>query len=232
MLSPLEASALAEGELALAEEIPLESDAPEGYWDEVAEARVKAAGLVSAAGVNDSEAQRAGDASLIAQSRCWAGPDGSWSHADRGRAFAAAAARASDDVLGGISIVAKDVTLAGAEGDVPISIASPSEKTLSVTLKTTSEGLLVEGPESQLVTLRPGENVLSIPVDLQSAIAGELRCEVWADELPVAEADITVRASFIDRFAIIGGIVIVLVGMLLYIRRRVRRAADTMHDEG
>jgi len=232
IISPQEAAAAATGAVILRGELAVESDAPNGYWPEVADSRTKAQALGAATGASDPRAQVAGDASMLAQSRCWAGPDGSWSFADRGRAFAAAATRISDEVLDGVHIAAKDITLSGTRGEVPVSVVNQNEDDLTVTLKTVSDDLMVGDPETDIVTLRPSENLYSIPVDLGSSLSGTLRVQIWSDELLIDEQDVRVQASYLDRLAIIGGVTIVLVGMLLFIRRRVMRtSADTMDDE-
>jgi hypothetical protein len=231
MISTSDAAAIATETVPLRTELAIESDAPAGYWDQVDEARTKAQALLAAAGVNDSRAQAANDYSLTSQSRCWAGPDESWSFADRGRAYAAAAIRISDEVLDGVHIAAKDITLSGARGEVPVSIINPGQTDLKVTLKTASEDLVVGTAPADIVTLKPSENLFSVPVDLKSSLSGNLEIEVWSDELLIDEQSVRVRASYLDRLAIIGGVAIVLIVMLLYIRRRVLRApADTMEN--
>jgi hypothetical protein len=230
-ISAGDAASIATETVPLRSDLAIESDAPPGYWDQVDEARTKAQALLAAAGVNDPRAQAANDYSMISQSRCWAGPDESWSFADRGRAYAAAAIRISDEVLDGVHIAAKDITLSGARGEVPVSIINPGETDLAVTLKTSSENLVVRTDPADIVTLKPSENLFSIPVDLKSSLAGTLEIEVWSDELLIDEQIVKVRASYLDRLAIIGGITVVLIVMLLYIRRRVVRApADTMEN--
>jgi hypothetical protein len=231
MVPARDAALLATGTASLRSELDEASDAPADYWEEVAESRAKSQALVAAAGTSDPRGQAANDSSLLAQSRCWAGPDESWSFADRGRAFAAAATRVSDSVLDGITIAAKDITLSGAKGEVPVSVVNQDEAELTVTLKTISDDLTVDAPAAEIVTLRPSENLFAIPVDLKSSLSGTLRIEVWSDELLLDERDVRVRASYLDRLAIIAGVAIVLIVMLLFIRRRVVRAsADTMDE--
>ncbi len=231
MTSAEDAAEEATGTTSLRTGLGVDSDAPPGYWAEVAESRTKAQALVAATGASDPRGQAANDASLLAQSRCWAGPDESWSFADRGRAFASAAIRASDSVLDGVTIAAKDITLSGARGEVPVSIVNQNETELTVTLKTGSDDLTLDAQPAEIVTLRPSENLFSIPVDLKSSLSGTLQIEVWSDELLVDERDVTVRASYLDRLAIIGGVAIVLIVMLLFIRRRVTRGSAANMDE-
>ncbi len=203
--------------------------APPRYWQEVAEARRYADALLSAAGANDSDAQAVTEASLIAQSAYWAGPDGRWSMADRGRSFAHASTRHARSFLDEVSITAKDVTLAGPRGEVPLSITNDSPKTLDVTLKVRTDDIYLAQEPSAPITLRRQENLHTLSVDLQSALSGRLDVEVWADEILLDSDTIVVRASYLDRLAVIGGVVLLLLGLLFYIRRRVSSAdADKM----
>jgi len=210
--------------------IPHVPGAPAGFWDEAAEARRLASAFVSAVGVNDPEAQLASDQSLVAQSALWAGPDLNWGAADRGRAIAAASIRSSSAILDAVTLGVSDITLSGASGEVPVSITNSSTKTLGLELRTKATGMDVMPLESDTVQVRPNENFATIPVDLGQSLSGRLTVQLWADEVLVDETTVSVRASFLDRLVLIGGLALVLVGMLLFIRHRVRSAsrADTM----
>lgn len=210
--------------LALPESIESTPSAPAGYWDEVAGAREYAAALEASAGIGDPDVRDATEASLIAQSSRWAGFDGSWSMADRGRSFAAHADRISRGVLDEVTVTAKNVTLAGPRGDVPISVTNGSPKDLAVTVRVSASDLTLVSDAEELVTLRPQENFHTIGVDLKSALAGTLVVEVWAGELMLASESSVVRASYLDRLAVVGGIALLLLGLLLFIRKRVRDA--------
>lgn len=204
--------------------------APSGYWTDVNRARKSAHAFLHAVGVNDPEAQRASDLSLLAQSALWAGPDRNWGSADRGRAIAAASLRESSAVFDSIKLGASDITLSGASGEIPISITNDSEKTLGLRVKTTASGMSVPPRENETVQVRPQENFATVPVDLGQSLSGRLNVQLWAEEVLVDETTVTVRASFLDRLVLIAGLALVLVGMLLFIRHRVRSAAraDTM----
>lgn len=198
--------------------------APAGYWKDAGSARAWAAALESAAGASDPDARSAADASLIAQSARWAGPDGLWSFAERGRAFASYAERTAREVLEGVTVAAKDVTLAGATGDVPVSIVNGSAKDLNVRLAVRGDDLDIVGETDEVITLSPQENFHTVGVDLRSALSGTLVLEVWADEVLLATGTSTVRASYLDRLAIVAGVSVLMLGLLLYIRKRVRAA--------
>ncbi|HET6498023.1 MAG TPA: hypothetical protein VFH17_03110 [Coriobacteriia bacterium] len=206
--------------------------APPGYWEDAARARRYAAGLLAAAGPADPHAREATDASLIAQSSRWAGADGRWGAADRGRAFAAQAERVSREVLEQVSVAINDVTLAGPTGDVPISLFNGSDKELTVTLRLTGDDMEVRGDAEETLVLSPQENFHTVTVDLGSALSGTLGVEAWAGDVLVAEGSSAVRASYLDRLAVVAGVTMLLLVLLLFIRRRVRSAsAATIRDE-
>ncbi len=214
------------GVLALPAESSLRSAAPNGYWAEVKRARDLAVAFMESVGVNDPEVQYASDASLVAQSRSWAGPDSAWGSADRGLGFASAATRVASGVLDSISVTAQDITLSSAQGDVPITVSNASEKNLLLTLRMTARGIaLPEGNEVKL-TARPQDNFMTVPVDLQSSLSGDLSIEIWAGDMLLDSTNVTVRATFLDRLVLVGTIAIVLVGLLLFIRHRARASAS------
>jgi len=216
--------------IGLIDTAPQIPDAPTGYWDDIARARRLAAAFLGAVGVNDPEAQLASDQSLIAQSALWAGPDLNWGSADRGRAIAAASERASLEIFDSIKLGASDITLSGTSGEIPVSITNSSEKTLGLSLRTSATGMSVGERETDIVQVRPQENFATVPVDLGQSLSGELTVELWADDVLLDETSVAVRASFLDRLVLIAGLALVLVGMLLFIRHRVRTAsgADTI----
>jgi hypothetical protein len=204
--------------------LELTPTAPAGYWEETAEASRYAAALEYAAGVDDPDARLATEASLVAQSARWAGADGSWSMADRGRAFASTAERISHSILDTIELTTKDVTLAGPRGEVPIGIVNGSTKDLEVELRVRADDMRITGESEEIVTLRPQENFHTVGVDLRAALADTLVVELWAGEVMLASGSSVVRASYLDRLAIVAGVVVILLGLLLYIRKRVRAA--------
>ena len=202
----------------------LASQAPADYWGEVAEGRRWAKALSSAAGERDRDAEAAWYAALLSESGMWAGADGSWSLADRGHAFASAARRVGTEVLGGIDLETQDVTLSGKDGEMPVSLSNRSERPLSVTVRLQSADLAFPGGGERTVQLLPVENYLTFPVDLRSALSGTVQVTVTAGDIVLKRAQVDVQASYIDRIALVAAVVLVLVGMLFYIKRRVDRA--------
>lgn len=195
--------------------------APLGYWGEVLEARRMAVALVSATGERDADARRASRDLLIAESCCWAGTDGAWELADRGRAFASAAVQRGQEVFSAISVSSENITLAGRSGKVPLSIGNSSEKELSVVVTARGEHARIGPPDAVEVTLKPADNFVTLPVDMRSALVDRLEVQVLAGGTVVASTSVEVRASYLDRLAWVGSIVLVLAGLLFYIRRRV-----------
>ncbi len=197
---------------------------PAGYPAEVAEGRRYAVALEAAAGVEDEDARKVTEASLLAQSARWAGPDGRWSQIDRGRAFASSAVREASGVLDGVLLTAKDVTLSGQSGELPLSIVNDSAKDLKVKLVLRTQDIHLPEGETQTLTLRPQETLHTVSVDLRSSLSGRIEMELWAGAVLLDSATTTVRASYLDRLAVIGGVALLLFALLLYIRKRVRAA--------
>jgi hypothetical protein len=163
--------------------------------------------------------------SLLAESSAWAEPDGRWAFAARGLGFAGASLKVSRAVLGSIHVKAEPVTFAGAKGDVPVSITNGTQKTLAVTIRsTTAGGIKVDGPHEVKTVLRPQETFVQVPIDMQSSLVGKLKVDVMAGGVVIASSTADVQASYLDRFAVIGGIVVLLGILLAFIVRRVRRA--------
>ena len=208
------------------------STAPGDYWEQVGLARLGATALVGALEQTDDDARAAEDASLLAASGTWSGPDDRWSSADRGRAFSSAAQRISSGVFDAVHIAAQPITLSSAKGDVPISVVNDSDKTLTLEIRARASNMSLPEPEPQVVIVRPQDNFVTIPVDLESSLAGALDVELVAGDLLVDETTIEVRASYLDRLVIVGGISLLLAAMLLFIRYRVRQAesAGTMNE--
>ncbi len=225
---------------ALRAVIPGQPAAPLGYWEDVASGRRYSSAFVAAAGEQDADARTSRTDSLLSESYSWAGPAGDWSQADRGRAFALAARRGAVSVLGKVSLQTGDVTLSGSGGRVPITLLNGSAKELRVRVVATSHELAFPpaggGPQSprrvgtpfvQTAVLKPGESFVTVPVDLGQGIAGRMTVTVMAGQVELARTSLNVRASFLNQLAIVAGIVAVLLGLLVYVRRRVRRFQES-----
>jgi hypothetical protein len=81
------------------------------------------------------------------------------------------------------------------------------------------------------VKLAPRETFVPIPIDMQDALYGKVAVQVMAGSIVVAQETVAVRRSYLDRLALVGGVVIVLGGMLVWIVLRVRQSPD-IGDEG
>ena len=111
-------------------------------------------------------------------------------------------------------------------------IENSTQKTLSVIVRAgTSGGVEVSGPKRIPTVLRPQETFVEIPVDMKSSLAGKLTVEVVAGSAVIARQTIDVRGSYLDRIAIVGGIIFVLAVILALIVVRVRRSPDEPYTE-
>jgi hypothetical protein len=207
-----------------------DSSAPRDYWNSAIEARRWSVALREALGDAAPESATAERDSLIAASSAWAGASGDWALADRGRGFAEAALRLSRDVLDTVSLTVEPITLAGTAGELPVTVSNNSGQPLTVRLITeASGGAELPGERERVITLDPQDNFVQIPVDLANAIAGDVRVSLVAGDIELSGESVTVRASYLDRIALIGGIVLVMIGFLVFIVRRVR-AEESLED--
>lgn len=201
----------------------LSPQAPAGYWDDVTRALSQARALQSAAGPGDPDAAGAVRDAVLATSRCWAGPGGPWSEAERGRAYARAAEDTARRTLSAVHVDIPAVTLSGSAGKVPVSIQNGSAKVLAVVI--TSRSPKIRLPKVRITAvLRPGENILSVPVDLGPVLSAPLSIAVSAEDVRLAESTTTVRASYLDRLVVLAAVVSVLLMLLWYIRVKARPA--------
>lgn len=202
-------------------------NAPKGFWNTVAQSRGYADAYYAAVGAGDPEATVASQQSLVAESSAWVGPDGLWRGAPRGIGFAEASIKTTKAVLDGVSLKVEPITLSASTGDFPIIIANATEKTLNVVVHVTSSGGLRLGANTSIPTgLPPQETYLVVPVDMATSLSGKLTVEVTAGGLTLSRKTVTVRASYLDRLALGGAVIVALLGMLVFIVRRTR-AAET-----
>lgn len=200
------------------------SGAPAGWWAGIAAARDNAAALTAAAGPQDPDARRAAKDTLVAESSLWAGSDGMWRDAERGRAFAASPVKIAKTLLGTLKVSGSPVTLSGTTGKVPVNVYNGSDRILNVVLTASAPRVKVPDGGRVAATLRPGDNYVTVPVDMGSMFVAQLRVGVTAGPLEFSSATVRVRASYVDRLVLVGFVVLVLLGLLLYIRSRTRMA--------
>ncbi len=196
------------------------SAAPTGYWDEVAGVRRRVHALESAVGATDPVLAEATRSLLIAESGLWENRD-AW---ERGRGYAATARDTADRVFSAVTLDVRDVTLADRTGEMPLAVLNASERELSVVVRVNAAAVRPRSFEATL-TLAPSDNYLTVPVDLGRAVSDDIHVSVWAGDLRIAESTVTVRASYLDRLAMVGMVIVVLIGLLVFIRRRVSKAA-------
>jgi hypothetical protein len=211
---------------------PKEPSTPEDYWARVRSARTYADGLLAALGPGGSGVSSAQTDSLLAESASWAEPDGTWASAARGLGFADASLGISKAAFGKVTVKAEPVTFAGKRGEVPVSINNTTKNTLAVVVRASASGdARVVGTRRIKTVLRPQETFVPIPVDMQSALSSKLTIEVLAGDVVLAKETVDLQASYLDRIAIIGGIVLLLGGLLIFIVRRVRSVEVAEDDD-
>jgi hypothetical protein len=203
-------------------------NAPAGYWAAVRSATHRAAGMITVLSASDQDAGRTQVLALLSESAAWSEPSAKWPLAKTGLGFAQAATRLANSIFNGIKVSATSVTLAGQSGNIPVTISNGSSKTLSAVVHVkTSNGLRVIGGRSIPTRLPPRDTFVQIPIDMQSALYGKVTVQVLAGDVVIARETVPVRRSYLDRLALIGMVVLVLGGMLVWIVVRVRRSPDT-----
>ena len=206
--------------------------APSGFWKTVAKARAYAAGYYAALSSNSTQASTAEVQSLVAEASSWSAPGNTWNSATRGLEYANASLKATRPALDGVQLRVETLTLSGSSGQVPITIVNNTQNTLSVVVRVSSTGgVRATGPRSFPVTLRPQENYIEVPVSMEQALDGKLVVEVRAGDLVLAHAKADVRASYLDRLAVVGAIVLIGAGVLVFIVRRVRSVPGAPAEE-
>lgn len=212
---------------------PADRKAPAGHWAAVAEARRLADALSFTLGADTDEALSAQRDSMAAEGSAWAGTRSRWGLAEQSLAYSANVERTAETLLKKVSMSAKAVTLAGTQGDVPITITNKSGRPLRVTLIT--EPLMdvrLESSRTRQLVLQPQENFVEIPVDLGGTYSGSLRVRLRAADVEITQTTVALKASFIDRVVILAGIVVVLVGLLAFIIAKVRAAESGDESAG
>jgi len=202
------------------------------YWPEVARARDLSLALMDATEGKDADAIEARRRALIAQSALWAGADGAYALAERAEAFARSASDEVRRVFDEVVIDAKDVTLPDVAGDIPVSIVNRSGKTLRLLLDARASRATVFGVPTT-VTVQPGENIVALRADVRGELGDTVRITLASRRTTIASTQIAVRASYLDRIVTIGAVVLFLLALLAFIRRRARRAdAATIVSDG
>ncbi len=200
--------------------------APAAYWHSMRTAVLDCRALQAATGERD-------DSTRLAVKDLYLGESGVWSSADAtsaGAAFIAEADGMATQVLSKVSVNAPNVTLPGNAGRLPVSVVNGSGKVLSVAV--TIDSSAVRPPSRRLnMKLRPGENIVSVPVELGTSLRSVVGIRVAADGLDLASASTSVKASYLDRIVLVTGMVALLAGLLLYVWRRRRIAVGGTRDD-
>lgn len=203
-----------------------EGEAPADYWTTIESASSYSSALMASLPDGDTDGASALRPLLLAESSAWKGADSKWKRAPEGLAFANASLGISRGILGAIYVRAEPITLAGTQGNVPINIGNNTQKTLKVTVVTRSSGGLgVTEARSFETTLPPQETFVQVPVTMTSS-SGKLEVDVMAGGVLIASQTVEVKASYLDRIAIIAMVVGGLIAMLFFIRKKMRFTGD------
>jgi hypothetical protein len=197
------------------------------FWAAVRAGRTNAEALLAALGAGSQSASDAQSQSLVSESHAWSEPAGTYALAAQGTDFAQAAYHAGRAIFDKIHMSAQPVTLAGATGQVPVNIQNSTQQTLTVYIVARADsGIEVVGNGRVATKLPPRETFVQVPVDMHSALNGHLTVEVMSGPLVISRQTVAIRRSYLDRLALIVGIVVVLGGLLAFIVRRVATSPE------
>jgi hypothetical protein len=223
LIDTSQAAELSTGTVELAGSPVTTSGPAPGYWETIAQARARRNALASITATDDPDAVACARGLMIAESRVWTG-SGDESALAQGLAYAAAADSRARAILDSIKLTSPNVTLSATTGRVRVSVQNGSRKPLRLALKITPSGVRLPSGTAVSVDAPPGESILTVPVDLGASLSATLSFRLLAGSMELATARSTVRASYIDRLVLFATIVLVLLLLLWYIRRRGHRA--------
>jgi hypothetical protein len=192
-------------------------------WERVASARKATGALLSAAGPEDPDAAACLRSLFLAEARVWTG-----AREDRGGVYATAAEERARGVLSKVTLAVPNVTLSGSSGSVPVGVNNASGRTLSLVLRVAPSGVRLPHGRRYAIDARAGETIVAVPVERGTSTSGALELDLVAGDTSVARGASALKASFIDRLVIAGAVVLVLLALLWYIRRRGRAALERL----
>ncbi|HEX9093291.1 MAG TPA: hypothetical protein VF902_04850 [Coriobacteriia bacterium] len=230
LVTASEASAMRPAGALTLPEPRVATPAEQQYWAAVAQARTRVLALASAAGADDADVAAGRRNLMIAECGSWlSGPTDAWT-AERGTSFTAAADQSAWAALSALKLTSPNVTLSATTGKVRVSVANASGKALRLVLEAKPAGMRLPQGTRLEIDAPPGETILTVPVDMGASLSGTLGLRLLAGSLQVATASSSVRASYMDRLVLFGGVVLLLLIMLGYIWRRRHRALERLRQ--
>jgi len=205
-------------------ELPAEPLSTLDFWTSTVGARTAALAYEAAAGPTDADAAAVRRMLLIAESSLWRLADGIPADPPLAARAAGYAESYVAQQFGLVQLNVMDTTLSGQKGDVPVTLVNDTDKTLTLTLEMAADAMSL-GQDRIVLTAPADESFLTVPVNLGNDLSGELHLHLKAGEMVIAERSVSVNASYIDRVVTVGGVVLVLIGLLAFIRRHMRQAS-------
>jgi hypothetical protein len=194
-------------------------------WERVTTARKVTEALLAAAGPQDPDAAACLRSLYLSEARIWtAGDEG------RSTAYAAEADERARSVLSKVTLAVPNVTLSGSSGSVPVSVNNASGRTLRLVLGVAPSDVRLPGGRRYSIEARSGETIVAVPVEMGTSTSGSLGLDLLAGDTSIAVGTSILRAGFVDRLVVAGAVVLVLLALLWYIRRRGRAALERLRD--
>jgi hypothetical protein len=184
-------------------------------WERVAVARKVTDALSAAAGPQDPDAAACLRSLYLSEARIWtAGDEG------RSTGYAVEAEERARGVLSKVTLAVPNVTLSGSSGSVPVSVNNASGRTLRLVLGVAPSDVRLPSGRRYSIEARSGETIVAVPVEMGASTSGALGLDLLAGGTSIAVGTSTLRAGFVDRLVVAGAVVLVLLALLWYIRRR------------
>jgi subtilisin-like proprotein convertase family protein len=206
---------------------PRESDAAslaaDPRWERVTAARKVTAALLAAAGPEDLDAAACLRSLYLAEARIWTGD-----REGRRNAHADEADERARAVLSKVVLAVPNVTLSGSTGSVPVSVNNASGRTLRLMLSVEPTDVRLPHGGIFSVEARAGETIVAVPVEMGTSTSGKLDLHLVAGDTDIAGGTSILTTSFVDRLAVAGAVVLALLALLWYIRRRGRAALERL----
>jgi hypothetical protein len=220
-----EAANAAPAGIALPGEADATDQGADARWERVATARKATGALLAAAGPQDSDAAACLRSLYLSEARIWTGGD-----EERSIAYAVEADERARGVLSKVTLAIPNVTLSGSSGSVPVSVNNASGRTLRLVLRIVPSSVHLPGGGRFSIEARSGETIVAVPVEMGASTSAALGLDLLAGDTSIAVGTSTLRAGFVDRLVVAGAVVLVLLALLWYIRRRGRAALERLRD--
>jgi len=128
----------------------------------------------------------------------------------------------------GLSLEVQSMNFSGSGGLLPVGIENNSEHDFYLTVRYVSPGhTIIIYPEYTYQAFMQGETFLEPAIELRNISSGLVDVQLWAGNYLIAEENVRVSATYIDRIVIIVLVVLAGAGLALFVWKRTQSKDDT-----